>query len=91
LLPLPAEQINQFGTVLAMRAMHLHGLHVCFTTNSSRVIRFTPALNMPIETFNLMFDRLETVAQHYHQAWKMLPDMPKKRLLDLVKMAMIKS
>jgi acetylornithine/succinyldiaminopimelate/putrescine aminotransferase len=91
LLPLPAEQINQFGTALAMRAMHLHGLHVCFTTNSSRVIRFTPALNMPIETFKRMFDRLETVAQDYRQAWKMLPDMPKKRLLDLVKMAMIKS
>ncbi len=89
-LPLPAEQINQFGTALAMRAMHLHGLHVCFTTNSSRVIRFTPALNMPIETFNTMFDRLEQAAQDYQQAWRMLPKMPKKRLLDLIKLVLNK-
>lgn len=88
LLPLPAEQINQFGTALAMRSMHLHGLHVCFTTNSSRVIRFTPALNMPEKLFDEMFNRLEHVAQHYKQAWKMLPDMPKKQLLDLIRLAL---
>jgi putrescine aminotransferase len=87
-LPLPAEQINQFGTALAIRAMHLHGLHVCFTTNSSRVIRFTPALNMPTETFNAMFDRLENAAKDYKQAWRMLPKTPKKQLLDLVKLAL---
>ena len=89
-LPLPAEQINQFGTALALRTMHLYGLHVCFTTNSSRVIRLTPALNMPIETFNTMFNRLEQVAQNHQQAWRMLPQMPQKRLLDLIKLALQK-
>ncbi len=89
-LPLPAEQINQFGTALALRTMHLYGLHVCFTTNSSRVIRFTPALNMPQATFDEMFNRLEQVAKNHQQAWRMLPQMPKKRLLDLIKMALNK-
>ncbi len=82
-----AELANQLGTALAMRAMHLHGVHVCFTTNQSQIIRLTPALNMPEPLFDEMFERVEHAAQNHKQAWKMLPKMPVDRLVKLVKLA----
>jgi acetylornithine/succinyldiaminopimelate/putrescine aminotransferase len=81
------ELANQLGTALTMRALHLNGLHVCFTLNQSQVVRLTPALNMPEELFNEMFERLETTARNHKQAWKMLPKMPMDRLVKLVKLA----
>lgn len=81
------ELANQLGTVLAMRAMHLHGVHVCFTTNQSQIIRLTPSLNMPEKIFDEMFERVNLAAQNHKQAWKMLPKMPMDRLVKLVKLA----
>jgi putrescine aminotransferase len=82
-----SELANQLGTALAMRAMHLHGVHVCFTTNQSQIIRLTPALNMPEAIFDEMLERVELAAQNHKQAWKMLPKMPMDRLVKLVKLA----
>jgi acetylornithine/succinyldiaminopimelate/putrescine aminotransferase len=82
-----SELANQLGTALAMRAMHLHGVHVCFTTNQSQIIRLTPALNMPEAIFDEMFERVNLAAQNHKQAWKMLPKMPMDRLVKLVKLA----
>lgn len=81
------ELANQLGTALTMRAMHLHGVHVCFTTNQSQVVRLTPALNMPEELFDEMFRRVASVAQHHKQAWTMLPKMPMDRLVKLIRLA----
>ncbi|MGL4610392.1 MAG: aspartate aminotransferase family protein [Trueperaceae bacterium] len=83
-----SELANQLGTALTMRAMHLHGVHVCFTLNQSQVVRLTPALNIPDDIFNIMFDRVEAAAQNHQHAWKMLPKMPLDRLVNLVKLAM---
>ncbi len=82
-----SELANQLGTALAMRAMHLHGVHVCFTTNQSQIIRLTPALNMPEALFGEMFERVNLAAQNHKQAWKMLPKMPMDRLMKLVRLA----
>jgi putrescine aminotransferase len=82
-----SELANQLGTALTMRAMHLHGVHVCFTLNESQVVRLTPALNMPETLFNTMFERVEAAAQNHQQAWKMLPKMPFERLVKLVRLA----
>jgi putrescine aminotransferase len=82
-----SELANQLGTALTMRAMHLHGVHVCFTTNQSQVVRLTPALNMPDAIFEEMFERVELAAQNHKQAWKMLPKMPMDRLIKLVRLA----
>lgn len=87
LLPGQAELIQQLGTGLALRTMHLHGLHVCYTLNSSQVFRLTPALNMPEELFEDMFNRIEKAAQNYGQAWKMLPATSLSRLLRLARLA----
>jgi putrescine aminotransferase len=85
-----AELVRQLGTGLAMRAMHLSGVNVCFTLTSSRVIRLTPALNMPESIFEEMFNRVERAAHDYQQAWTMLPKMPLDRLVKLARLALEK-
>ena len=78
-----ADMAHQLGTALAMRALHLGGVHVCYSLNASRVMRLTPALNMPEELFEQMFDRIERVAERNPQAWQMLPKMPLQKLARL--------
>lgn len=88
LLPGGAELVRQFGSALAMRAMHLHGVHVCFTLNASQVIRLTPALNLPDALFAEMFDRVERAARSHRNAWQMIPQTPLPRLLRLARLAL---
>ena len=82
------ELANQFGTGLAMRTMHLHGVHVCFTLNASQVIRLTPALNLPDELFDELFNRVENAAKANRNAWQMLPKTPVTRLARLARLAL---
>ena len=85
-----AEVAHQLGTALAIRALHLGGVHVCYSNNASRVIRLTPALNIPEPLFNEMFERIETTIQDHRYAWQMLPRMPVAKLLKLARIALLK-
>lgn len=60
---LAPELVAQLGSALGLRALHQHGIHACYTLNSSRTVRLTPALNMPEALFWEMFRRLERAAQ----------------------------
>ena len=82
------ELAAQFGTGLAMRTLHQNGVHVCFTLNSAQTVRLTPALNMPDEIFDELFERVARVAEANKQAWQMLPKTPPKVILELAKMAL---
>jgi acetylornithine/succinyldiaminopimelate/putrescine aminotransferase len=88
LIPGQRELIRQLGTGLAMRAMHLHGLHVCFTLNASQTFRLTPALTIPEELFDEMFVRLGSAAESYGSAFMMLPKTSLSRLIKLAKLAL---
>ena len=79
---------QQFGTALAMRTMHLNGVQVCFTLNASQTIRLTPALNMPEDIFEELFNRVEKAAQNNRNAWFMLPKTPMKTLVQLARSAL---
>lgn len=57
------ELISQLGSALGLRSLHLNGVHGCYTLNSSRTVRLTPALNMPEDIFTEMFARVEKTAQ----------------------------
>ena len=48
---LSAELTSQLGSALALRTLHLSGIHACYTLNASRTVRLTPALNMPETAF----------------------------------------
>ena len=87
-LPGQGELIKQFGTALAMRTMHINGVHVCFTLNSSQVIRLTPALNLPEEIFDELFNRVEKAAKGNRNAWQMIPKTPLPTLTKLARLAL---
>lgn len=59
---LGGDTLSQLGSALGLRTLHRHGLHACYTLNSSRTLRLTPALNMPEALFEEMFGRLERAA-----------------------------
>lgn len=83
-----AELANTFGSVLALRALHLGGVHACFTLNASQVVRLTPALTMPEPLFDEMFARIEATAAEHRAAWTMLPKTPLSVLARLAKVAL---
>jgi putrescine aminotransferase len=61
--PLGAELTSQLGSALALRTLHLAGIHACYTLNAARTVRLTPALNLPEPLFDELFRRLEQAAQ----------------------------
>lgn len=88
LLPGQEELISTLGSVLALRALHLNGVHACFTLNHSQIVRLTPALNMPAEVFDELFDRVERTARANRGSWRMLPGTPVTRLVRLARVAL---
>ena len=86
-VPGQIELVRQLGSALAMRTLHLHGVHVCFTLNASQTVRLTPALNMPEAIFDDMLERVERAAQSHRHAWQMIPQTPLPRLLRLARLA----
>lgn len=82
------ELLSQLGTALAMRAFHKNGVHVCFTLNAAQVVRLTPALNMPEDIFEELFQRVELTAKNNKSAWHMLPKTRVDVLAKLAKLAL---
>ena len=81
-----AELVSQLGSALGLRALHMAGIHACYTLNSSRTVRLTPALNMPEPVFDEMFRRLEGAAQQ-PQAGQLLRTHP-ATLVKLARLAL---
>lgn len=91
LVPGQEELIHLLGSTLALRELHMNGLHVCFTLNQSQIVRLTPALNMPDHLFEEMFDRVENTARRNRGSWRMLPRTPLGRLTRLARLALSKN
>ena len=87
-LPSQAELVRQLGSALALRTLHVSGVHACYTLNGSRIVRLTPALNMPDDIFDEMFDRVDRAASRHPKAWQMLPRTPVKTLVNLARLAL---
>jgi putrescine aminotransferase len=60
---LAPELIAQLGTFLGIRSLQHGGIQTCYSFNSNRTVRLTPALNMPEPLFEEMFRRLGRTAQ----------------------------
>jgi len=56
------ELVSQLGSALGLRALDRAGIHGCYTLNSSRTVRLTPALNLPEPLFEELFRRVEQAA-----------------------------
>lgn len=86
-----AALAGELSSVLALREMHMGGVHACFSANTVGTVRLTPPLNIPDELFTDMFDRLDRVARRNRSAFAMLPRIPLPRLARLVSIALQKS
>ena len=87
-LPVDAELVHLVGAALALRALHLQGVHGCYSINAQRVFRLTPALNLPEALRDTMFDRVEAMAAAYPQAWKLIGTMSPARWMRLARLAL---
>lgn len=86
-----AQLAGELSSVLAVREMHLGGVHVCFSANTVGTVRLTPPLTIPEDLFADMFDRLERVARRNRSAFAMLPRLPLPRLARLARIAVQKT
>jgi putrescine aminotransferase len=86
-LPVGGDTVRTLSTGLAVRELHLGGVHACFSLNASSVLRLTPPLNIPTKLFSEMFSRIDQVAQRNRSSWRMLRRMPPDRLLRLARLA----
>jgi len=87
-LPVDAELVHLLGAALALRALHLQGVHGCYSINAQRVFRMTPPLNLPEALRDTMFDRVEAMAAAHPQAWKLLGTMSPARWVRLARLAL---
>lgn len=87
-LPIDPELVPLLGAALALRALHLHGIHGCYANTTHRVVRLTPALNLPEALRDQLFDRVDALAAHHKQAWRMLGSMSPARWIRLAKLAL---
>jgi acetylornithine/succinyldiaminopimelate/putrescine aminotransferase len=87
-LPVDAELVHLLGAALALRALHLQGVHGCYSINAQRVFRLTPPLNLPESLRDTMFDRVEAMAAAHPQAWKLLGTMSPARWMRLARLAL---
>ena len=83
-----AQLAGELSSVLAMREMHLGGVHVCFSANTVGTVRLTPPMTIPEPLFDEMFDRLERVSQRNRRAFTMLPKLPLTRIAGLARIAL---
>lgn len=82
-----SEDVQMFAAALGLRALHEGGVHGCYSTNANRVVRLTPALNMPEPLFTQLFDRVEAVADANPRSLSLLQKFPLPRLMRLARMA----
>ncbi len=87
-LPVDPELVHLLGAALALRALHQHGVHGCYSINAQRVVRLTPALNLPEELRDTLFDRVDATAATHKQAWKLLGTLSPNRWMRLARLAL---
>jgi acetylornithine/succinyldiaminopimelate/putrescine aminotransferase len=82
------DLIGEFTTSLGIMMLHKAGIHANLSLNAHRTVRLTPALTIPDELFDTMFDRIEAAADRMKSAHAMLLKTPPKSMLDLTRIAL---
>lgn len=87
-IPFASELIGEFSGVLGLRTLHAHGVQANLSLSSKRVVRLTPALNIPEDLYDIMFDRIDEAAARNPAAVNMLLTTPPNVLVKLTKFAL---
>ncbi len=90
-LPLKAQAnlIAEATGILALVAFYRHGVLLNFSLNAARTMRLTPAMNMPGELFDRLFDDVEAAAAAYPSSFKLVQNYGLPELLELGKAAFL--
>ena len=78
--------IHELCGFSGLLALHKAGVHANLSLNAKRTIRLTPALNIPEELLNEMFQRVEQMADINHGTWQLIRHTPLKTLSDLARL-----
>ncbi len=84
----PQQLNSEFTGLLALMMWHKAGVLGNFSLNAHRTIRLTPALTMPEQMFDEMFDRLEASAKEHRTSWRMFLRTNSKTVLKLANFAL---
>jgi acetylornithine/succinyldiaminopimelate/putrescine aminotransferase len=84
-----ANLISEATGVFALVAFYRSGALLNFSLNAARTMRLTPAMNMPDEVFDRLFDRVERTAAAYPSSFKLVQRYGGGGLLNLVKAAFL--
>lgn len=85
---LDADTLDQLGSGLALRALHLGGVHACFSVATNRTVRLTPPLNLPAPLLEALFDRVDRVVARHPRPWMLVARYPLPRLLRFARFAL---
>ncbi|GGR12158.1 class-III pyridoxal-phosphate-dependent aminotransferase [Deinococcus ruber] len=84
-----ADLISEATGIMALLAFYRSGVLLNFSLNAARTMRLTPAMNMPEELFDTMFDRVERTAAAYPSSFKLVQRYGTPELMKLLKAAFL--
>ena len=90
-LPLKAQAslIAEATGMLALSAFYRHGVLLNFSLNAARTMRLTPAMNMPQELFDRLFDQVEAAAADHPSSFALVQKYGLPELLTLGRAAFL--
>ena len=83
------DNIDGLTTVLGWSVLHQAGVQANLAANARRVVRLSPALTMPEELFEEMWNRVERAADLNDPAWHLVMHTHLQTLLGLAKLARV--
>lgn len=84
-----ASLISEATGMLALAAFYRHGVLLNFSLNAARTMRLTPAMNMPQELFDRMFDQVEAAAAEHPSSFSLVQKYGMPELLSLGRAAFL--
>jgi acetylornithine/succinyldiaminopimelate/putrescine aminotransferase len=87
-IPFAGELIAELCGVLGLRMLHTHGVMANLSLSSKRVVRLTPALNIPQDVFEKMLDRVAIASAKTQDSFSMLRHTPIETLTRLAKFSL---
>lgn len=84
------ELVSELGSILGLYGLYQEGIQANLSLSSKRVVRLTPALNIPDPLWEQLWSGVSAFAEHNPNAGKLLKNTPMKVLMDLAKIAAVK-
>ncbi len=90
-LPFKVQEslLSEATGMLALAAFYRHGVLLNFSLNAARTMRLTPAMNMPQELFDRMFDQVEAAAADHPSSFSLVHKYGLPELLTLGRAAFL--